>query len=249
MAMLDSMLALMSRLETEFTPRIAAVLAVGMQEMLTHVQQTQIPADLSAAHHQLMGAEMRALWEEAVVEAAALFEGEEFKASDLLTRIAADYANAFGNSHLQSITDTTQRQIRDLMRGGLAAGQAVDAVYGELFAKIPQMALIRGLLITRTEVHSATQFATWRMALRSSVPLVKIWNSVNDGETRDFGELGAISAFNHRSMDGAVTQLTSPFHVPRLIGGYEPLMFPGDPTGSAANVINCRCVQTYERAR
>lgn len=248
MAMVDEMLALMDRLELEFSPRISALLESGMRAMLVEVRQTRLVREPNPEFVRQLRKELEALWAEATAGGAALFLEEEFK-NDVLTQIAADFANAYGNQHLQQITETTNRQIRDLMAGGLAAGQAVDVVYSDLFGKIPQMAAIRGLLVSRTEIHSATQFATWRLALRSSIPLVKVWNAVGDERTRDFGEVGKISAFNHRGMNGIRAAIASPFHVPRIIGGYENLMFPGDPTGSAGNIINCRCVQTYERAR
>jgi len=33
-----------------------------------------------------------------------------------------------------------------------------------------------------------------------------------------------------------------PIDQPFIVGG-EPLSYPGDPTGSAGNIINCRCLQ------
>ncbi len=57
------------------------------------------------------------------------------------------------------------------------------------------------------------------------------WLSRRDGIVRT-GE------FDHVEPDGQVQAVGDPF----LVSG-ESLMYPGDPAGSAGNVINCRCTQ------
>jgi uncharacterized protein with gpF-like domain len=56
------------------------------------------------------------------------------------------------------------------------------------------------------------------------------WVSSMDDRTRD--EPGA----DHVAADGQIVGMKEPFTV-----SGERLMFPGDPAGSAANVIACRC--------
>jgi hypothetical protein len=56
--------------------------------------------------------------------------------------------------------------------------------------------------------------------------LTKEWRSRHDEKVR----------VNHMEADGQRV----PFWAPFLVGG-EYLQFPGDPTGSPENVINCRC--------
>jgi hypothetical protein len=46
-------------------------------------------------------------------------------------------------------------------------------------------------------------------------------------------------------MNGVTVPLDEPFAVPTKYGTTENLMFPGDPDGSAANIIGCRCGQVY----
>ena len=135
-----------------------------------------------------------------------------------------------------------------MVLGGLAVGQAQESVFASLVNKIPTLASARAALITRTEVHSAGQFASQKVAERSGLTLRKMWHSVNDEHTRTFGLFGRMDQFNHRVMHGLKVALDQPFRVPMLAGGFEPLLFPGHPSGSPGNVINCRCVQTYERA-
>lgn len=72
--------------------------------------------------------------------------------------------------------------------------------------------------IQQTSSHDA-QYA----AKAKGADIVKQWDAVLDGRTRD----------SHRRVDGEIRELDEKFS--------NGLMFPGDPSGSAAEVINCRC--------
>jgi len=48
-------------------------------------------------------------------------------------------------------------------------------------------------------------------------------------------------------MQGVKSPLDIPFKVPYGFGSFEALMFPGDPDGSAGNIINCRCPMTFQQ--
>lgn len=62
----------------------------------------------------------------------------------------------------------------------------------------------------------------------------KEWDASGDGRTRP----------DHDAADGqTVVGLNTPF----IVGG-EQLLYPGDPSGSAANTVNCRC-RIIERVR
>ena len=60
------------------------------------------------------------------------------------------------------------------------------------------------------------------------------WVSAQDDRTRDTSEA------DHVDADGQTVGMKEPFTV-----SGEKLMFPGDPSGSAANVINCRCAVVF----
>lgn len=72
--------------------------------------------------------------------------------------------------------------------------------------------------IQQTSSHEA-QYA----AKAKGADIVKQWDAVLDGRTRD----------SHRRVDGEIRELDEKFS--------NGLMFPGDPSGSAAEVVNCRC--------
>ena len=93
----------------------------------------------------------------------------------------------------------------------------------------------RAMTIARTETHKAanvSQFTRAEMAATDSGLDVQIeWISTNDGRVRD----------SHRDVNGGKTiAMGESFN----INGTK-MKYPSDPSGGAANVINCRCVLGY----
>lgn len=92
----------------------------------------------------------------------------------------------------------------------------------------------RAMTIARTETHkaaNASQFTRAEMAATDSGLDVQIeWISTNDGRVRD----------SHRSTNGQIVAIGEKFNV-----GGTKMKYPSDPSGGAANVINCRCVLGY----
>lgn len=87
--------------------------------------------------------------------------------------------------------------------------------------------------IVRTESHRIQQQSTEesrKAAAKRGADVVRMWDAALDGRTRD----------SHRRVDGEIRELDEKFS--------NGLMFPGDPSGSAAEVVNCRCV-ALTRAR
>lgn len=71
------------------------------------------------------------------------------------------------------------------------------------------------------EYDAASQLAAW-----GGLRVTRTWNAVMDAKTRP----------EHAEADGQSVGLDEPFDV-----GGESLMYPGDPTASPGNTINCRC--------
>lgn len=248
MAWIDEQLALMTRLEEAATKPLADLLTAGAISLLREFRQTRLIAQPEPGFLREIRAELRNVWAAAIQGATDLFaaefrDGFPAEQKSLATDILELFATRLRPQTAEQILTTSQSQIRDLISGGLASGDAADLVYADLVERLPELSGVRTLLISRTEIHAATQFASWQMARRSLVKLDKIWHTVLDDRTRDFPS----SDFSHRLMHGVRRPLTEFFSVPRF-GGTEQLMFPGDPAGSAGNVINCRCIQTYVRA-
>lgn len=98
-----------------------------------------------------------------------------------------------------------------------------------------QYSVSRAMTIARTETHKAANTSQYYRASVASqdseLDVIVEWISTNDGRVRD----------DHKHADGQTRPIGQPFNV-----GGELLMYPSDPKGSAANVINCRCVLGYD---
>lgn len=82
--------------------------------------------------------------------------------------------------------------------------------------------------LVRTEATAAANFGTLQSAetLFPKSQMKKEWIASFDDRTRDA----------HVEADGTIVNYNDSF----LVGG-DFMQFPGDPAGSAANVVNCRC--------
>ena len=87
--------------------------------------------------------------------------------------------------------------------------------------------------IVRTESHRIQQQSaedSRHIAKSKGADIVRMWDAALDGRTRP----------SHARVDGEIRELDEKFS--------NGLMFPGDPSGRAAEVINCRCTSNT-RAR
>lgn len=126
------------------------------------------------------------------------------------------------NVFVGTINQTTFNKLRNEFEASFDQGEnrqelveRIQNVYGGISEG-------RASTIARTEVHNATQYATIE-GYRQAGLETKIWTAVGDFYTRD----------SHLAIDGQERPLDMPFS--------NGLMFPGDPNGSAGEVINCRC--------
>lgn len=108
---------------------------------------------------------------------------------------------------------------------GIASGTSYKAVAKQL-SDITRVGYNNAIRIARTEGHRIQCTATMdacEKAKERGADVVKQWDSTMDARTRD----------SHARVDGEVRELNKPFS--------NGLMFPGDPSGGAAEVVNCRC--------
>lgn len=115
---------------------------------------------------------------------------------------------------------------------GISTGMAFKQVAQQL-AAYTNIGYNNAIRIARTEGHriqcQSTMDACYNARDRGA-ELVKQWDSTLDARTRD----------SHVKVDGEYKELDEKFS--------NGLMFPGDPNGGAAEVINCRCA-LFQRAR
>ena len=125
-----------------------------------------------------------------------------------------------------------KKKITAQVSRGIATGMTFKQVAQQLsgYTRIGYNNAIR---IARTEGHriqcQAGMDACYKAKDRGA-DVVKQWDATLDAKTRD----------SHAAVDQQIRELDEAFS--------NGLMFPGDPSGAAAEVINCRCA-LLERAR
>ena len=148
----------------------------------------------------------------------------------LFERIIQAYLLSVGGDRIaDDIALTTKKQIARIVASASRDGLGQAATAKRIRATIPILSRSRSALIARTETHAAAMYSTVETAAESNLVLQKEWIASSDDRTRD-GE------FDHVDADGQVVPQGEAF----MVSG-EPLMYPGDMSGSAGNTINCRC--------
>jgi len=151
----------------------------------------------------------------------------EFK-DDSFELAASEFAGKWSGLKVTEISDSTRKRInKAIQRNAETSGSTADLV-NELRRYVGGA---RATTIARTESQAAAQAGQLEVAKNVGVVLKKVWVSAEDDRTRPA----------HNEADGQTVDLDEPF----IVDG-EELMFPGDPSGSAANIINCRCAVVYK---
>lgn len=142
-------------------------------------------------------------------------------------------------NHLGENYNMLKKHITAQVSRGLANGFTFAQVAQQLTFKMsgtynnPGGALAYAMRIARTEGHRIQVQGAMDACYKAKdmgADVVKQWDATLDGRTRA----------SHARVDGEIKELDEKFS--------NGLMFPGDPSGKAAEVINCRCA-LLERAR
>lgn len=147
---------------------------------------------------------------------------------------------AYFQSHLLSeavlpITQTMKEWIFAKMVEGQQKGMSITQVADEIIKHdFPKN---RAILIARTEIIKSANYGARQGAKKAGYACDKQWISASDNRTRRTPR----DQFSHLAMNGITIDIDEAFHVPNRNGGYDLLMQPGDPTGQAADLIQCRC--------
>lgn len=136
------------------------------------------------------------------------------------------------NKSVFPISETTRNRILEVLEKAIDEGWGVD----EIVAKINDLEQIRGRarMIVRTETTRAANYGTFLGAEKFDYEVEKEWIAVDDNRTRRthshaFGVDGQLRDIDQRFSNG--------------------LLFPGDPSGPAKEVVNCRCALGWKAKR
>jgi|DEB0MinimDraft_6_1074348.scaffolds.fasta_scaffold10036_2 hypothetical protein len=148
--------------------------------------------------------------------------------------LSIDYILKKGADLSVQLTDTTRKDVQNIIAEGIKDNLSSKEI-AKFIKEKAGISRSRAELISRTEVHSSANWAsiesTQSISNELNIEFKKVWNTTEDERTRS----------SHRKADGQKVDMDESFLV-----NDEKLMYPGDSSGSASNVINCRCFLTYE---
>lgn len=156
---------------------------------------------------------------------------------------AKEYIKTRSGNAVGQIEGSSTKKVREVVKK-LTEQAVIDGNSDYDFAKdleehFDGLSKSRARLIARTETGMASNSATLEAAKALDIPtLQKEWVSVQDDRTRDGEPAGEP---NHLDMNGTRVPINEKFTV-------EPdysMEGPGDPSGGAENVCNCRCVLVF----
>lgn len=128
------------------------------------------------------------------------------------------------------------KKLKKTITQEISRGIASSLPYSDIARNISSASkapLSRAKTIARTEGHRIQQTSSrdaQEAAKKKGADVVKQWDAALDARTRP----------SHARVDGEIRELDEKFS--------NGLMFPGDPSGGAAEVVNCRCTSNT-RAR
>lgn len=129
-----------------------------------------------------------------------------------------------------------KKQITSSVTSGILQGKSIKGLADDLQTRIPEMNRDSAIRTARTAVTGAQNAGrqdSYVAAEKMGIKVRKRWIATKDNRTRH----------DHGMADGQTVDYDKPFDV----GGYS-LMFPGDPSGPAHEVYNCRCtMRTAEK--
>ena len=199
-------------------------------------------AELPPEHNRRINVRLRQMWAASIKalggrileQAKGTTGATELKAApeDLFERLVQEYIITYGGEQIaEDISRTTVTQIMAQIEAGRQSGIGVAEIGKNIRKNAAAIGRARSAVIARTETHSAGNYGALKSADEVGLPMVKEWISDNTpGRTRE----------DHLDADGQTVPKDEPF----IVGG-ESLMFPGDPAGSASQIINCRCSTGY----
>ena len=133
-----------------------------------------------------------------------------------------DYLRQQGLKRVRGINETTRDKIASALADGIEAGESTAQLVKRIQQHLPDMQAERAAAIATSEAHTSMQAGSFAQ-MQYGGCTTKTWITAGDEDVRD----------SHRSQNGVTVPIDQPFP--------NGLMYPGDPSGSPGEIINCRC--------
>lgn len=142
--------------------------------------------------------------------------------------LVTEFIQEAGAQKVTNILDTTRSKIAKTIESGIAGDFTTDDIAKNLAKNYQQMSIRRAFVIARTEVAAASNFSLYAAGKQAPFKVRKTWVNSKDDRVRK------------------AHQFTSTVDMDEKFG--NGLEYPGDPSGAAREVIQCRCTIAYGRA-
>ena len=126
----------------------------------------------------------------------------------------------------EKVNETTENKLKDSLAEGISANENKEDLTKRVKKIFVEATTTRAKMIAETEATKAINGGRQLGFTQSDVIEKKEWITLLDGRERAA----------HADADGQVVAVDKAFNV-----GGEELEYPADPSGSAENVVNCRC--------
>lgn len=161
-------------------------------------------------------------------------EGGEESLDDLVAGIGLDMENPRAVAEMdrmaikiKKITDTSEKRIRKTFKEAIEAGETIRDIKKRVEKEMGIAAGPRSTVIARTTSTAAYNGGSFEGAIQSGVAKTKDWLSTKDDRVRE----------EHEAIDGETAPIDKTFS--------NGLMYPGDPSGAAGQVVQCRCTMIF----
>jgi len=149
--------------------------------------------------------------------------------------------NLLLNKGVREVVGTTREELKEQLAEMIKENRSVEEMMDAIDETVDNWITgrSRAWMIARTETTKLSNAgkitADEEIQKNYNVQIMKVWASAIDERTRSFEN----SDFGHLEADGEEVPVSEMF-----VATGEELMYPGDPSGSPGNVINCRCTYT-----
>lgn len=134
-----------------------------------------------------------------------------------------NWIDRFGLDQAKEINNTTKGKLQKTLSEGITNGESVPKLRDRVSGVYTEAKTSRAEKIAITETHNTVGIVTQETYQTAGVQQ-KEWLTTTDGRERD----------SHAAIDGQIVGVNQTFG--------NGLSFPGDPTGAAEEVVDCRCV-------
>lgn len=248
-----------TRDEQYWQPRIEAALTVQMRPFMRHLRQFGVASAAANLNSLVMPEPVASVIERLYIRvgvqnanseygwlmdmySAELKQVKQFGFNEAFAGLMRGFYSLWGGERVQSITETERRRIQKVLEQAAEQSLSPDETARLLRSEVVNAS--RAKLIAKTEIAASANYGTSIGAKRTGVVIDKVWISTLSDRTRRTPR----DQYDHLTMNEIKVADGEMFSVPMKNGGVEMLPYPCHPSGSAANVIRCRC-RTVTQAR